>query len=92
MASFERMKQATLDLNLNVRKTRKQVFLDQMDKVVPWDELVDLIAPYHSEGKTGRAPPWMPHSLRHPVRPRTKAKRVTPTCTPAKKATSGTLA
>ncbi len=27
------MKQASLDLNLTVRKTRKQVFLEQMDKV-----------------------------------------------------------
>jgi IS5 family transposase len=50
------MKQATLDLNLIVRKTRKQLLLDQMDKVVPWDDLVDLIAPYYSEGKVGRPP------------------------------------
>lgn len=50
------MKQAGLDLNLIVRKTRKQVFLDQMEQVVPWDELVDLIAPYYSEGKVGRPP------------------------------------
>ena len=56
MASFDPMKQASLDLNLIVRKTRKQVFLDQMDKVVPWNELVDLIAPYYSEGKVGRPP------------------------------------
>ena len=55
-ASFDPMKQASLDLNLIVRKTRKQVFLDQMDKVVPWDDLVDLIAPYYSEGKVGRPP------------------------------------
>jgi len=27
-----------------------------MDKVVPWAELVELIAPYYSEGKTGRQP------------------------------------
>ena len=39
------MKQASLDLNLIVRQTRKEVLLDQMDKVVPWDERVDLIAP-----------------------------------------------
>ena len=39
------MKQATLNLNLNVKKTRKQVFLEQMEQVVPWAELVELIAP-----------------------------------------------
>lgn len=40
------MKQNSLDLNLCARKTRKQVFLQQMDAVVPWAALVDLIAPY----------------------------------------------
>jgi len=29
------MKKANLKLNLNVKKTRKQVFLDQMEQVVP---------------------------------------------------------
>jgi hypothetical protein len=29
------MKQASLKLNLNVTKTRKQVFLEQMKQVVP---------------------------------------------------------
>lgn len=50
------MKQASLKLNLNVKKTRKQVFLEQMDQVVPWAALVELIAPYYPEGKTGRPP------------------------------------
>ena len=50
------MKQASLKLNLNVRKTRKQVFLEQMERVVPWAALVELIAPYYPEGKTGRPP------------------------------------
>jgi IS5 family transposase len=50
------MKQASLKLNLNVKKTRKQVFLEQMEQVVPWDALVELIAPYYPEGKTGRPP------------------------------------
>ena len=50
------MKQASLELNLTVRKTRKQVFLEQMDKVVPRDELEQLIAPCYSEGIKGRPP------------------------------------
>ena len=50
------MKQASLKLNLNVKKTRKQVFLEQMAQVVPWAALVELIAPYDPEGKTGRPP------------------------------------
>jgi len=50
------MKQAALNLNLNVKKTRKQVFLEQMEQVVPWAALVELIAPYYPEGRTGRPP------------------------------------
>ena len=50
------MKQAALPLNLNVRKTRKKVFLEQMDQVVPWADLIALIAPYYPEGKNGRPP------------------------------------
>jgi IS5 family transposase len=50
------MKQASLKLKLNVKKTRKQVFLEQMQQVVPWAALVELIAPYYPEGKTGRPP------------------------------------
>ena len=50
------MKQTSFDLNLIARKMRKQVFLEQMDHVVPWTELVELIAPYYSEGKNGRPP------------------------------------
>lgn len=50
------MKQARLKLHLNVKKTRKQVFLEQMQEEVPWAALVELIAPYYPEGKTGRPP------------------------------------
>jgi IS5 family transposase len=52
------MKQASLKFNPNVKKTRKQVFLEQMEQVVPWAALVELSAPYYPEGKTGRANPW----------------------------------
>jgi IS5 family transposase len=50
------MKQVSLSLNLNIKKTRKQVFLDEMEQVVPWADLVTLIAPYYPEGKNGRPP------------------------------------
>ncbi|WP_246855432.1 IS5 family transposase [Pseudomonas aeruginosa] len=50
------MKQARLDLDLSTKKTRKQVFLQEMDRVVPWLALEELIAPYYSEGRTGRPP------------------------------------
>jgi IS5 family transposase len=50
------MKQATLNLNLSVKQTRKPMFLAQMEQVVPWAALVELIAPYYPEGRTGRPP------------------------------------
>jgi len=51
-----KLKQSPLDLNLCTRKTRKQVFLQQMEAVVPWAALVELIAPYYCEGRNGRPP------------------------------------
>jgi IS5 family transposase len=50
------MKQAALNLHLIIKKTRKQVFLEQMDQVVPWVALEELIAPYYPEGRKGRPP------------------------------------
>ena len=50
------MKQTTLGLDLNVKKTRKREFLAQMEHVVPRADLVALIAPYYPEGRTGRPP------------------------------------
>ena len=56
MAYFSIMKQSPLDLSLCTRKTRKQVFLQQVETVVPWAALVELIAPYYSDGRNGRPP------------------------------------
>jgi IS5 family transposase len=53
---MESMKQTMLDLKLCAKKTRKREFLEQMEQVVPWAELVALIAPYYPEGRKGRPP------------------------------------
>jgi len=53
MASLHSMKQASLELNLIARKTRKREFLEQMERVVPWAALVALIAPYYPEAARG---------------------------------------
>ena len=50
------MKQQDLGLNLSKRRTRKAVFLDEMNLVVPWTELLSLIAPHAPRAKTGRPP------------------------------------
>ena len=50
------MKQANLGLELTTKKTRKREFLDEMNRVVPWSDLVALIEPYSPRAKTGRPP------------------------------------
>jgi len=52
----ESIKKAALVLNLSLKKTRKREFLEQMERVVPWAALVELITPYYPEGHTGRPP------------------------------------
>ncbi|MEC5216966.1 IS5 family transposase [Actimicrobium sp. GrIS 1.19] len=46
----------TAGFELAPKKTRKREFLDEMNLVVPWAELVYLIEPYAPKGKTGRPP------------------------------------
>ena len=41
---------------LVTKRTRKREFLDEMNLVVPWAELVRLIEPYAPQAKTGRPP------------------------------------
>ena len=50
------MKQTTLNLDLSLKRTRKREFLEQMNHVVLWAELVKLIAPHYPKGNSGRPP------------------------------------
>jgi len=50
------MTQQDLGLNLSTRRTCKAVFLDEMNLVVPWTELLSLIAQHAPRAKTGRPP------------------------------------
>lgn len=50
------MKQQDLGLNLNTRRTRKAVFLEEMNQAVPWSALLALIEPHAPRAKTGRPP------------------------------------
>ena len=45
-ASFERY----------AKKTRRERFLEEKDAVMPWAELLALVAPHYSKGETGRKP------------------------------------
>ncbi|WP_454908026.1 transposase [Variovorax gossypii] len=48
--------QLGLGLNLLTKKTRKREFLDEMDRVVPWGALVQIVEPHSPRAKTGRPP------------------------------------
>lgn len=50
------MKQLGLGLNLSTKRTRKREFLDEMERVVPWAALVQVVEPYYPKAKTGRPP------------------------------------
>ena len=51
------MKQSSLGLSHTTKRTRKREFLDAMELVVPWTELVSLIEPYAPEsGRRGQQP------------------------------------
>ena len=50
------MKQASLGLGNSTKSTRKRAFLAEMDRVVPWSALVELVAPFAPEGRRGRPP------------------------------------
>lgn len=58
------MKQASLGLGNSTKRTRKAVFLAEMERVVPWTALVEPVAPYASEGRRGRPPSAVETMLR----------------------------
>ena len=53
------MKQQTftdIEYSNRKRRTRREKFLDTMDRMMPWKEWVDLIRPVYPSGKRGRPP------------------------------------
>ncbi|MGT9829591.1 IS5 family transposase [Pseudomonas aeruginosa] len=50
------MKQTSLGLGQSSKRTRRRAFLEEMDAVVPWSELVALISPFMPAGRRGRPP------------------------------------
>jgi transposase, IS5 family len=46
------------------RKSQRELFLEEMDKLVPWSALVALIEPHYPKGKNGRPPVGLERMLR----------------------------
>ena len=38
------------------RKTRREIFLERMDKLIPWKQLEKKVARYYPKGQNGRPP------------------------------------
>ena len=53
---MQAMKQTSLGLGQSSKRTRRRAFLEEMDAVVPWSELVALVSPFMPEGRRGRPP------------------------------------
>ncbi len=53
---------ATTGFELAPKRTRKREFLEEMDRVIPWSELLALITPHTPSGRTGR-PPFAPEVM-----------------------------
>src|SRR5438445_11336864 len=62
------MKQRTLAMMTGfeqyTRKTRRAVFLEEMEQVVPWRELCALVAPHYPQPGKGRPPVGVERMLR----------------------------
>jgi IS5 family transposase len=46
------------------KRTRREIFLTEMDQIVPWKELVKLLEPFYGSGERGRRPYPLPTMLR----------------------------
>ena len=53
---MQQMSLATTGFELVTKRTRKREFLDEMNLVIPWTELLALIGPHAPAAKTGRPP------------------------------------
>ena len=46
------------------RKSKRELFLDQMEQVVPWSELLALVEPHYPKAGNGRQPVGLAIMLR----------------------------
>ena len=53
---MERITFADLEYQGKKRKTRRELFLDRMDGLIPWQKLEDLIQPFYPKAGKGRRP------------------------------------
>ena len=47
---------ADLEYESKKRKTRREIFLERMDGLIPWEQLVERIRPFYPKAGRGRRP------------------------------------
>ncbi|MBQ6426896.1 MAG: transposase [Clostridia bacterium] len=45
-----------LEYSNRKKKTKRELFLDRMDAILPWQDWVELVQPFYPAGKRGRPP------------------------------------
>jgi transposase, IS5 family len=61
---MEKVTFASLAYDSKKKKTRREEFLEEMDRVIPWDELIPIISPYYPRIGNGRQPMVLSRMLR----------------------------
>jgi IS5 family transposase len=61
---MQRASFASLVYESKKKKTRREKFLEEMDQVIPWEELLEIISPYYPRAGNGRQPMPLSRMLR----------------------------
>jgi IS5 family transposase len=63
-ARFQQTLASQVSFEKHGRKSKRELFLDQMEQVVPWGELSALVAPHYAKAGNGRQPVGLSIMLR----------------------------
>src|SRR5271167_5195855 len=63
-AGFQQTLASQVSFEKHGRKSKRELFLDQMEQVVPWSELLALVAPHYPKAGNGRQPVGLSIMLR----------------------------
>src|ERR1700676_2361409 len=63
-ARFQQTLASQVSFEKHGRKSKRELFLDQMEQVVPWSELLALVAPHYAKAGNGRQPVGLSIMLR----------------------------
>jgi len=64
MARFQQTLASQASFEKHGRKSKRELFLDQMNQVVPWSELLSLVEPHYPKAGNGRQPVGLAIMLR----------------------------